>query len=113
MRVDFSSFQEVKPFPWVELLNQDEYWMTRYGEKIPIEKMTTEHIQNCLRFVVHAANQIQNEIWGLLMTVNGEMAEWSLEREQSRYEHWEELPLYEALVGELDKRGIEVNYRGS
>lgn len=112
MRVNFSTFQEVRPFPWTEILNQGEYWLTKYGEKIPIEEMTTEHIQNCLRYVRAAARQIENQIWTLLMTVRGEMAEWSLEVEQSRYEHWEELPLYEALVAELNKRGIEVRYNG-
>jgi len=104
MRVDFSSVDDrewIEDYPWYEMLMQDEYWMDQFGDKHLITEMETRYIKNCLPFAQKAARWMENRAWNFLMTLHGDIAIYTMEREIARLES---PPLIEALTGELSKR---------
>ena len=65
-------------------------WRTKTGEEIPITRMTTTHIENCIALMERTGND-----GGLLYTYDEDGMPWA---DQGRN------PVYDALVFELQRR---------
>ena len=107
IRVDFSQFVEYKWTlgDWEELLNQDEEWMDRWGNRHKISEMSTRHLKNIIDFIKGAALRIAES--NTLITLDPFMSEMNrdmFDREAYRFMMWEELPLTRAVRKELAKR---------
>ena len=87
-------------------------WETRDGEIIPIREMSDQHLVN----TIHYLNRRHEGYLNLVMLqgppmFRGEMAQWAAEQEwlsladSDPRDLW---PAYETLLGEANKRGIEI-----
>lgn len=101
------AIQEViENYPWNEMLNQEVWWMDRYGRQIKISRMSTRYINNVVPFVQRAClgKAYQWMTWmDSPLGPNGDMARDSLEMEIDRMMECD-VPLMMGLQMELARR---------
>lgn len=104
VRVDFSSIKEpLDNYPWITMLNQGYHWMDKYGDAHWIQDMSTEYLENALRYAEAACRSVSNRWWRFAFMLNGEMAIDEAERTAMKYDEYD-VPLVKGLAAELARR---------
>ena len=90
-------------------------WITKDGRKIPINKMSDQHLRNALRMLKRCAHGIQAEtisqIGAAMCSMSGEMASYYAEQDFDRAldSDWSEFvsPIFEKMEELARKRKLE------
>lgn len=99
----------------------DPIWTTKDGQRLHVSEMTDSHLLNTIRFIGRNAFAFQMrdafELWNGAESTNGEMASYSLEQEGERiaemsdWEYLEHHEVYQAMLREAKRRGLEAGER--
>lgn len=92
-------------------------WVTRDGERIPVKKMTDNHLCNTIKLLLHAAPghklREERELSRAMDVVHGDAATLAVENEyymlsEMSIEDYLDMrvPTWEALLNEAVKRGL-------
>lgn len=96
---------------------QKVIWKTKEGVKIRVCDMTDRHLLNAIamleRWAPKALASTQSAAWSFLGTLQGDVAQYTMEQEISRLEEMtsdefleESLPMYEKLCLERQRRKL-------
>lgn len=90
-----------------------DVWVTKTGKRIPVEKMTDDHLANAVQFMrrqVKIAEQIESSSWAGLATLHGEIATYYAEQECDRASDdvSDRRMLLRMLEAECKRRGLKV-----